>query len=860
MYKFLYFASFLFCLLFPYGLYSQNNEEFILYIIDKETSEPIHDAVCNSYDENNRLVAYDFSDRQGFVKLKKANAKYLIISNMGYDKSKVDISSLYNDRKNTIKLAPKTTKLKEIVVKASPVVRQKDTIVYNVASFAGKEDRYIGDVLKKLPGVTVADNGAISYQGKSISKLYIEGQDLMDTRYSQMTNNFPVEAVSQVHLMENHQNIKVLKDKVFEERAALNIKLKKEYKANIFGYIDAGFGAKPWQWDAKAFATLVSNKIQTLSTLKTNNRGIDLSGEVGEHISLGNYDVYMLQPSFFVDFYSVSMPPFDKKRYMQNKAFTFGINNLFSVSENSNIKLNLNGYLDRIKARHDKFYLYGGNAPLSISQTNIADNKQQSYMAKISYEMNSNSVYFKDEFSAKLSDYKQFSTIKDNDIENTQEMLVHPRYLQNTLNATVGIGKRFLTLNSAIRYYDRKENLDNMISVNSNMILACYMHNLISTRNVLSTSLFDYDKLSSSISMSADFDGNKYKDIGNNVTTYTKNTLFSIKPSFSLKDNDYGRFMIYLPVVLNSQKLIQNTTVADMYVTLNPKISYNVDFLEKWRFSVMYNYIKENDWAENFYSPMTLIRSHRLQINSLSELFRKEKHLFNSSIFYQNPLNMVFASVEGFYSINKSGYYRDYDYKEDKTIVNILKGNNYIKSLYLISSIDKTFIDYGLSMKLGIDYNLNKLQMSQYGNIFVNNSNVVSVKASFELKKWDKIKVYYSSVSNFMWNRNKIKSGDMLKNFDNQIELFFYPIKDVLANLSYQNVVNQLSANNYKVSHFLDFKISYIVNKNFEIKGEINNIMNNNRHFVSSFDGINFYSSEMPLRSRELFISCKFNF
>lgn len=860
MNRFLCLWSALFCIVFYSNSYAQNNAGRYLYIVDKETGSPVHDAVCNSYDENNKLVAYDFSDANGMVKLKNIKIKYLVISNMGYDKRNIDISSVKENYKNIIQLTPKTTKLKEIVVKTAPIVKQNDTIVYNVASFASKEDRYIGDVLKKLPGVSVSDNGGISYQGKAISKLYIEGQDLMDTRYGQMTNNFPVEAVSQVHLMENHQNIKVLKDKVFEERAALNIKLKKDYKSKIFGYVDAGVGAKPILWDTKAFATVVSRKVQNLLTVKSNNTGADLASEIGEHISISSADVYMFEPFPFLDFNSVSRPPFDKKRYLQNKAISFGVNNLFATTENSNLKLNLNGYIDKINARCDKFSLYGGNTPISLSQTNISENKPQSYSAKMSYELNNTSVYLKDELAFKLSYNKQLSNIKDNNILNMQEMILKPRFVQNTLNATFGFGKRFVTFNSAIRFYDRKEILNNTSSLSSSVLSALYQNNEIGTRNFVSTSLFDYGKMSSKISLSADFYQNRYRDLQNNVQADTKDLNLSLSPSFNMKGDNWGRLNVSLPIALNSQSLHLDKNISDTYLTLNPMCSYTVDFLQNWRFNIGYHYKKGNDWAAKFYSPNSLMLSHRLKLNTLSELFRKEMHSFNSSIFYQNPLSMVFASLECFYSLGKSGYYRSYDYKENKTEINIKNGRNDIQSLFVLSSIDKTFADHRLSVKLGLDYNLNRFQLSQNGKTFINNSNLISAKAFFDFKKWNIVKVFYSSVANFSYNRNEVNSGDVYKKFDNQVELFVYPTKNILANISYQNITNQISANNYKSSNFLDFKISYIINKRFEIKGEVNNILNNNRYFVSSYDGINFHSSEMPLRQREFLVSCKWNF
>ena len=113
-------------------------------------------------------------------------------------------------------------KLPEVTVKMKPIRQVGDTLNYNVSSFCGKDDHYLVDVLKKLPGIEVSENGTISYRGNSINRFNIEGQDLLGNRYNQATRNLPVDAVAQVQIMENDQPIRALKDNTPSERATLN--------------------------------------------------------------------------------------------------------------------------------------------------------------------------------------------------------------------------------------------------------------------------------------------------------------------------------------------------------------------------------------------------------------------------------------------------------------------------------------------------------------------------------------------------------------------------------------------------------------------------------------------------------------
>ena len=81
-----------------------------------------------------------------------------------------------------------------------------DTIKYNVSAFQGKDDHYLEDVLKKMPGIQVSPNGTILYKGETINQFNIERTEPpRQTKIQSATRNLPVEAISQVQVMENDQ-------------------------------------------------------------------------------------------------------------------------------------------------------------------------------------------------------------------------------------------------------------------------------------------------------------------------------------------------------------------------------------------------------------------------------------------------------------------------------------------------------------------------------------------------------------------------------------------------------------------------------------------------------------------------------
>ena len=130
-----------------------------------------------------------------------------------------------------------------MIVKISPIKSKGDTLTYDVASFRSKADRNIEDVIKKLPGVEVSENGGISYNGERINRFYIEGLDVVGGRYAIATRNISPDDIISVEVFENHQPKQVLKNIDITNKAALNLKMKRKSMLKPVGNVKGGAGA-----------------------------------------------------------------------------------------------------------------------------------------------------------------------------------------------------------------------------------------------------------------------------------------------------------------------------------------------------------------------------------------------------------------------------------------------------------------------------------------------------------------------------------------------------------------------------------------------------------------------------------------
>jgi len=124
-----------------------------------------------------------------------------------------------------------------------PVSVKGDTLIYNADSFKRETDKKLEDVLKRLPGVDVNDDGEIEVEGKTVEKVMVEGKEFFDGDTKLATKNIPADAIDKVQVLKNYDDVGQLRGvRSNEDRIAINIKLKEGKKSFWFGEITAGAG------------------------------------------------------------------------------------------------------------------------------------------------------------------------------------------------------------------------------------------------------------------------------------------------------------------------------------------------------------------------------------------------------------------------------------------------------------------------------------------------------------------------------------------------------------------------------------------------------------------------------------------
>jgi hypothetical protein len=131
--------------------------------------------------------------------------------------------------------------LPEVLVKRNrlPLRIHGDTISFNAAQYIDINSVKLEDLLKRMPGFTVDENGRILFNGKQITKILIEGDDLSGARYTALSRNLRASTIKELQVVQHFQENRLMKDHVNSDAIAINLKINKEFLGRPTGNLSA---------------------------------------------------------------------------------------------------------------------------------------------------------------------------------------------------------------------------------------------------------------------------------------------------------------------------------------------------------------------------------------------------------------------------------------------------------------------------------------------------------------------------------------------------------------------------------------------------------------------------------------------
>lgn len=268
-------------------------------LLDSTTGEPLGFATVSLTQKNSEKVyKYVLSNERGEVKIENVrNGSYVFKAElMGYKLYTQDIAVKGALEMGDIKIAEDKEVLDAASVSAAgnPIIIKKDTIEYNASSFKTTDNDVLEDLLKKLPGVEVSEDGSITVNGESIKKITIDGKTFFLDDPQLASKNIPAKIINKVKVVDKKSEQAAFTGiEDGEDEKIIDLSVKPGMMKGAFGNLMAGAGHDmPSQstgyddtrYQSAAFVGKFTDDTQLsliLNANNTNNRGFnDLSGSM----------------------------------------------------------------------------------------------------------------------------------------------------------------------------------------------------------------------------------------------------------------------------------------------------------------------------------------------------------------------------------------------------------------------------------------------------------------------------------------------------------------------------------------------------------------------------------------------------
>lgn len=221
-------------------------------VIDKGDNSPVIQATVQLLSvKDSSMVVGNVTDLNGHFSLSVRSGKYLLkISYIGYSPYfKQVVLSRNNLRANVgkVPLEADAIMLAEAVVvaEAPEVTAAEDTLVYNSSAYRVPEGSALEELVKKLPGAEVDENGKITINGKEIKKIMIDGKEFFADDPNIAMKNLPVNIIDKVRAYDKQSDLaRVTGIDDGEEETVLDLSVKPGMNKGWFGNVDLAAGTK----------------------------------------------------------------------------------------------------------------------------------------------------------------------------------------------------------------------------------------------------------------------------------------------------------------------------------------------------------------------------------------------------------------------------------------------------------------------------------------------------------------------------------------------------------------------------------------------------------------------------------------
>ncbi|PUZ30025.1 hypothetical protein GA0116948_10110 [Chitinophaga costaii] len=206
--------------------------------------------------------------------------------------------------------------LHPVEVKAPPVWKRGDTTFFKADYFKDGDERKLKDLITKVPGFEIMDDGRLLYNHREIKKIRMDGEELFGDKIKLLLNSFPVHVINTLQAIENQNDQPLLAGMGGGRNTVLNLGLKKDKLHTVFGDAEAGVGtAHRYSVSPVLFSLLQKAKVGYIGNFNSIGEGIGWEEErefkqadetIAQNLMISNHPLQ-------------TIPGFENRWYIQNR-------------------------------------------------------------------------------------------------------------------------------------------------------------------------------------------------------------------------------------------------------------------------------------------------------------------------------------------------------------------------------------------------------------------------------------------------------------------------------------------------------------------------------------------------------------
>lgn len=820
-------------------------------VVEGNDGQPLSQANIVGLNGGKQMLCYAITDEKGHFTLSVNDSVITIkISCLGYRSKEIPLTKMKSGM--TIPLEKDKYMLKEVTVRAQRIRSSGDTLTYSVAGFRQRQDRSIGDVIAKMPGIEVTSNGTVKYQGKTINKFYIEGMDLMGGLYGIANKNIPADKIQSVQVLKNHQPVKSLHGIQFSDQAALNLVLNDNAKGVWSGTADLGLGyGKNTLYDNRVMGLNFNRQFQTLMMYKNNDTGKDISTEVRDLITPSNS--LSEDENGLLSLISISAPNLKPERYTFNHSHLVAGNWLWKTGRNSTLRFQGNAFLDKsdLSLEESTTYLTVDGMPVIMEDEGVK-NTQSEWKGEVNYEYNGNQTYVNNNLRGYIDFDKSIGNISLDGTDHPSMVKPRKRYLSDDFQLSHTTSrKQVYKWNANIDYYDLPGQLLTAENETENLTL-----HYLKARTTL-----DYAIPIGKHQIGNTF-GAEYNDQDIKVTTalspegvcpYHQETLFWT-PSLNLLFGSQT-------VALKAKTLLVHQSYRQSrshHLWIEPGITYHWDMSGMSAVSATLSQTHTPLTAEDIFDT-PIFTDYRTREVNRGETAAKKSTVLTGSYQYDNPLTGLFFYIQPSWSRSTGNIL--YKTQLDKSIYTIMATDSSCASstMELTTRVSKSFSWAKAYIAVGMTSQRTDYRMLVSNDLDKARIYYHTFYLDYSLRPWQFMSM--EGKSSLLWTQQKnltdrqLSAGSTL-NWKHELGIYFFFTPKIM--MSWNNELLHTNKKALGTNYFCDMSLDY-KGEHSEFSIAVNNIIGKSKsERISLTDTMRTYSVTR-LRPREFIVKWSFD-